>query len=186
MNVRELSIYIGNYLLNTYYSKALPFLIISMVVFILFVILHYFRYHSLKKVSAGLWIFSALLSMEIATLIVTMLVREPIETTIRWRIQPFSSYIMVVEEKSMGMLAQIIMNFIVYIPFGCLLPSCFDVLKKGRYVILITVLCSGGVELIQRLWGIGVFETDDILNNVLGALVGFMVHRLTVLKREKT
>lgn len=185
MNVRELCIYIGNYVINTYFSKTFTFLIISIVVCGFFIMVHYFRNHSLKKDSCRIWALRTLLSMEIATLIVTMLIREPIETTMRWRLQPFASYVMAVEEKSMGMLAQIIMNIIVYIPFGYLLPLCFDAFKKGKRVILVAILCSGLIELIQILSRVGIFEVDDIFNNALGALIGLVIYKLTVFRREK-
>lgn len=185
MNIRELCIYIRNYFVNTYYYKMTSIIIISAVVFLLFIVMHYIKHKSLKNSPLRCWIAKGLLALEIATLVATMLVRGTLGGTRQWRLQPFASYYLMIESKSMGTLSQIIMNIAVYIPFGYLLPCCFEKLKQGKYAILIAFICSGGIEFIQGIAGIGLFEVDDIINNVLGATIGMLVYKLIHLRKMR-
>lgn len=178
MNVRELCIYIRNYLFDFQYFKWIPFLVISALVFGMLAVLHYLGYIKQKeKKRKTLGVF-VLLSFEIAVIIVTTLVRESGIERIEWELQPFASYVKAFREKSMGMTAQILMNIFMYTPLGFLLPYCFESLKKCGYVILVALVCSGSIELIQGFFGLGLFETDDILNNVLGAGLGVMLYKV--------
>lgn len=67
----------------------------------------------------------------------------------------------------------IILNICMFIPFGLLLP--FGI-KKAKYWwvtyvcgLIFTVL----IESVQLITGRGVFECDDVFNNLLGAMIGY-------------
>lgn len=185
MNIRELSIYIRNYFVNTYYYKMTSIIVISTVGFLGFVVVHYIKHRTLNNSSLKSWIAKVIFAIEIATLVSTMLIRGTGISERQWRIQPFASYFLMIESKSMGTLSQIIMNIVVYIPFGFLLPYCFEFFKKGRYAVLMAFLCSGCIEVIQGVTKIGLFEVDDIIHNVLGAVIGVGIYKLCTSKRNK-
>lgn len=70
---------------------------------------------------------------------------------------------------------QIVGNMVMLIPFGSLLPYLF---KKMRSVISITVVgCAFSVfiEIIQFVTGRGLCEVDDVFNNTLGAVIGYLL-----------
>ena len=65
---------------------------------------------------------------------------------------------------------QIVENIILFLPLGFLLPN------DKRY-IFIPVIISIFVELIQYYTLRGYFEFDDILNNSIGTLIGWLIGR---------
>ena len=95
-------------------------------------------------------------------------------------VKPFESYLHAFSSNNAEQQLQIIMNIVMYIPFGILLPYCFRNLEKCRRVIFIALICSISIEMIQRLFCIGLFEVDDIINNVLGATIGVFIYKLTI------
>jgi len=177
MNIRELFIYIKNYIVNTYYYRVIPIITISVVVFLAFVAVHYIKYKSLKGTSPLRWMAKMMLAIVIATLVGTMLLRGISVSEQQWRLQPFASYYYMIENRSMGTLAQIIMNITACVPLGILLPCCFQQFEKWKNMILVVLICFGGVELIQGITRIGLFEVDDIINNVLGAIIGMILKK---------
>ena len=93
-----------------------------------------------------------------------------------------------------GLLKEIILNILLYIPFGYLLPFLWPALaekkdethgKKQRFrwfgkipwkVMLIGLLCSTATEVTQLVFHLGLFEYDDILNNTIGCALGTMLY----------
>lgn len=77
------------------------------------------------------------------------------------------------------LLPQIIANIVLFIPIG----FAFQLLLK-RKPLKTTLLISGGfsllIELVQLVTRKGLFEFDDVIHNVLGALIGYGLYRITV------
>ena len=69
-------------------------------------------------------------------------------------------------------------NVIMFIPLGFLLPRVFPGLQKFRRCILATVLIIIAVELTQLFTLLGSCDIDDLILNVIGAAVGFILHKL--------
>ena len=71
---------------------------------------------------------------------------------------------------------EVFLNILLYIPMGYLLPFIF---KPMRYSVtactLAGFLCSCATEYAQLRWGLGCFQVDDIVNNTIGCLIGFIV-----------
>ena len=80
------------------------------------------------------------------------------------------------------LLYQIILNIILYIPMGYLLPFVCEKLQSPKWVswpvVGIGMLCSILTEAIQFVFCIGLFELDDIMNNTLGCFIGYMIFSL--------
>lgn len=62
---------------------------------------------------------------------------------------------------------QIYMNIFLFVPYGASLRSL-----NVRCPVLIALLTSVLIELAQYVFGLGLCETDDVINNTLGAAVG--------------
>lgn len=76
------------------------------------------------------------------------------------------------KDASIGML---ILNFLLFVPYGFLLPCVFKNLKSnGKKVLLIGFITSFSIEFLQ-LFGGRFAEIDDILVNSLGVFVGFVI-----------
>lgn len=114
---------------------------------------------------------------------ITLLGRE--HSAMTWEWIPFRSWYTVVLDNNIALLTQILANIILFIPFGFLLPCCFAKCRKYRYTVLYAALLSLVIELIQGIAQIGLFETDDIIHNTLGACIGVGCYMAVASIRKK-
>ena len=83
-----------------------------------------------------------------------------------------------------ALLEEIILNILLYIPLGYLLPFVFGKLKPWQ-VVAIAFGCSALTEVIQLVGKIGWFEFDDMLNNTMGCVIGLVMYRCIISRGEK-
>ncbi|MBD5393829.1 MAG: VanZ family protein [Lachnospiraceae bacterium] len=60
------------------------------------------------------------------------------------------------------------------IPFVILLYIIWAPFRRLGWAVLAGFLCSLSIECIQFFTRLGKFETDDIMNNVIGVVIGFL------------
>jgi len=72
----------------------------------------------------------------------------------------------------------IAMNVVAFMPLGFCLPIVSEKHKNFIRVFIISVLLSLGIETLQLYFKVGSFDVDDILMNVSGALLGFILERI--------
>ena len=79
----------------------------------------------------------------------------------------------------------IIGNIVMFIPYGMYMTYYFD-LKRPFLVIILAIVLSTAIEITQYFIG-RVFDVDDILLNVVGAFLGFLIYRIgcRLYKRRK-
>ena len=68
-------------------------------------------------------------------------------------------------------------NILLFIPWGILLPACFVKFRSFRPFAVLTLFVLVVVESIQLFAMLGSFDVEDILLNIIGALIGFGVIR---------
>jgi glycopeptide antibiotics resistance protein len=68
-------------------------------------------------------------------------------------------------------------NLLLLLPWGFLAPVVLPSLRHVRRIVLSGFLISLSAELIQLIFRIGVFETDDILLNTTGAVLGYYLFK---------
>jgi len=82
-------------------------------------------------------------------------------------------------------LANVVGNFVVFIPFGFLVPT----LSKFKFnIIFITLLSfefSLLIEVIQLFTRLGSFDVDDLLLNTLGGCSGYIIYLMARLIKSK-
>lgn len=117
----------------------------------------------------------------------TVIAREQIADFSASSLVPFHSYYVVLKGGEQELLRSNFMNIILFYPAGLLgygiLPTCWS--QKGR-VFAITAFCalfSIGVEVCQYHFALGQAETDDVIHNTLGALIGAAVCTSQIHKR---
>lgn len=66
-----------------------------------------------------------------------------------------------------------IYNIVMFVPLGMFLPLLHSRFKKLIWTMLVAFLFTLGIEFTQLLCNTGIFELDDILNNVFGAWIGW-------------
>ena len=71
----------------------------------------------------------------------------------------------------------IILNILLFVPFGFLLPFWHKRLDKIYIAVPAGFLLTLSVEVVQYLFRLGVFEWDDVFNNTIGAFLGFCAFR---------
>ena len=92
------------------------------------------------------------------------------------RLEPFWSFREAFDGLSirrLGVARSILLNIAITIPLGYLLPGLYQ-RSPHRYqlTILTVLLLSLVTEVVQLITKTGLAETDDVINNVLGALIG--------------
>lgn len=64
-------------------------------------------------------------------------------------------------------------NILLFVPFGALMTGFAKKMRGALASFGLSFTASLGFEIIQFLYGIGEFDVDDIILNVLGALLGY-------------
>lgn len=158
------------------YQTKIPSIIVSaFLILVMFLGLKKLGCVTYKEKSFKANICMVLLSFSIALIFNMTILGRNQEIKYRFRFQPFASWVIAFENKDVVLLLQIIMNIVLFIPLGVLLPCCLTRFEKNKKIILIVAVCSFGIELLQGITRIGMFEVDDILGNVLGAEIGYFM-----------
>ncbi len=95
-----------------------------------------------------------------------------------FRLTPFYSYIEAWHQFKAADWRNIILNIFLFVPFGLMLPFLCKKCEK----MWVTALSGFGftllIELIQLIAKVGIFETDDLMNNTMGTLIGYGFYKL--------
>lgn len=71
----------------------------------------------------------------------------------------------------------IIGNLIIFMPFGLFVSSYLKT-KKFSIILILAIISSLTIEFAQRLIIGRVFDVDDIILNVVGSIIGYLVYLL--------
>lgn len=97
-------------------------------------------------------------------------------------LQPFASYLAVLNGGTKEFLRANFMNITLFYPAGLLgceaLPKQWNKYWKLLLNIAIFLLLSIGIEHFQYRFGLGQAEIDDVIHNTLGVLIGGIVSRI--------
>ena len=73
-------------------------------------------------------------------------------------------------------------NIWLFLPFGA---GLYCMQRRKKAALLMTFLFSVTIETVQYITGFGMAEFDDVFNNTLGGVIGFlMAYEITVLRRR--
>ena len=95
-----------------------------------------------------------------------------------YTLELFWSYKLAIQG-SKGLLVEIILNCIMLIPEGLLLPVVLPSRKRSVkfwLTALFGFMTTCAIELLQLTLMRGLFEFDDIINNFIGILVGYLIY----------
>lgn len=79
----------------------------------------------------------------------------------------------------------IVLNMLMFMPFGFLLPLNFAKIRQLKYIIIFAALFSALIEVGQLLFSRGWCEFDDIFNNTVGAMIGYLVYMIYIKIHKK-
>lgn len=90
---------------------------------------------------------------------------------------PFSSYFCIAENSYLKEVAVInLLNVVMFVPVGVLLKCAF-INNTWKQAILAGSILSTTIELSQFILSRGLCEVDDVIHNVLGCMLGYMLKR---------
>lgn len=161
--------YFYEYILISY-PRLLWVFLFACIIYLLFQVFS-------KKRSKKDIVFRAMLSMACSfVFVMTLFKRGHNGTSVCLR--PFWSYLGAYKYDITELWLQIIMNIAMYIPIGFALPGYFHPLKKLMKTVLLVFVVSATTEMIQGAFQIGQVDIDDVLNNIIGTLIGFGLYHL--------
>lgn len=99
--------------------------------------------------------------------------RTPINESLNLHL--FSSYIDAYNSFSLSQWRNIILNILMFVPLGFILPLLFKKCEKWYIAYSIGLGATLFIEILQHVSKRGVFELDDIVNNALGCIIGYGV-----------
>ncbi|MBP5654565.1 MAG: VanZ family protein [Clostridiales bacterium] len=87
----------------------------------------------------------------------------------------FSEALNTVRVTSVSRLEENLLNILLFVPFGFLVPTMGKKLRKLLIIVFLGMMSSLAVELVQFFTGLGIFDIDDLLNNTIGAFIGYIL-----------
>lgn len=160
------------YIANFYYTyfKSISIIewlfIIGITFLIIFICGKYMKYVNKTITLLTVVNLSVLIMYYLMLLVVTVINRPIYEKNIELKL--FWTYYEYFLTKDDRLLQTICVNIGMFIPIGVLL----NILISCKSSITIAFLGSLFIEALQLITRRGVFEVDDLFNNVLGALIG--------------
>ncbi len=88
-------------------------------------------------------------------------------------LQPFASYRAAWNTMSLRQWQMIGLNIFMFVPLGFLLPVAVPTFRTPWKTMAAGLTATLAIELLQAFTGRGIFEFDDILNNVWGCFIGY-------------
>ena len=163
--------YITNYIIE--YDTGVPNTIIMgilVIIFVTMIVLSLISANGKVFIRNSAWCM--LIGYLFLTICATIIYRE-VSETYRCSFYPFLNYTELYDE----MLAQIILNVVMFIPIGFLLGIAVRNTNTLK-VLGIGCMLSLTIEIIQLVSRRGVFNIDDVIHNTLGCAIGFGIFKL--------
>ena len=132
-----------------------------------------------KFIAAGLFIFY--FSIVIGA---TMLNRGRYEHGMA-QLDLFETYKNAWYEANMVEWRNLALNVLMFCPIGFLLPFTFSCFRNWWATYLAGFECTLFIEILQYIRRCGVFQTDDLFNNAIGAMIGFGCFQLIIFVKNK-
>jgi glycopeptide antibiotics resistance protein len=67
-------------------------------------------------------------------------------------------------------------NIIAFMPMGFLLPIVFKRLNKFQNTVLVSLFFTVLIEVSQYILAVGVSDIDDVILNLAGAVIGYLIY----------
>ena len=171
------------WLLRNYIILALKVVIPILIIFLIGYFLVYKKLlkgtKTIKKTQ--ILLYSVSICYVVIVIGATFFSRMPSDTyNDRMNLNLFSSYVEAYHDIGVVLLNNVllrnlILNIMLFIPLGFLLPMYSDKLKKMYIVVPIGLLATLTIEFTQHFNKYGTFEIDDALNNTIGTLLGYCI-----------
>lgn len=75
-------------------------------------------------------------------------------------------------------------NLVIFIPFGILVPKVFRRVDSVWAMALVTFMTSVVIEIVQFMIECGYSEVEDVIMNVAGGVIGYLIIKVIQSKKE--
>ncbi len=72
-------------------------------------------------------------------------------------------------------------NIEAFMPMGLLLPVNFGRMRKFKKVLFVVLIVTFSIEVLQYITGSGASDIDDVILNVFGGILGYLIYRLVMI-----
>ena len=160
-------------IIRTIYCTDKTIVLLSLVVLSILCSVYKFLYQSKKQNNFIVGI--AFVLCVVIALYPSALIRAGGETR-ELVLEPFRSLKLYFDTGYEEWIRVIVMNIAMFYPLGCVY-ACFNKNKKTKpwMFFVFAFLFSVVIETVQYAFSLGVSETDDVINNTLGALLGYLI-----------
>ena len=86
---------------------------------------------------------------------------------------PFKTIMAGIQRGGLLLNVNVLGNIVAFVPLGVLLPALSRRLSAPAAVLCASAFVSGSIEVLQWLFARRVADIDDVILNVVGALVGY-------------
>ena len=152
-------------------SNSWPTLVVLIIIFIIMRVTVYFKGES-RKFILHEELFN-LLFLTYMLLLFNLVTSQDIQAYTGTNLIPFRE-ILRYDIGTSGFYKQVIGNIILFIPFGFFVSSYCKIKNLGT-ISLVSLLSSFTIEAVQHFIGRS-FDVDDILLNVVGGIIGFLIY----------
>ena len=103
-------------------------------------------------------------------------------------LQPFQSFTEAKQQKEMY--REMLMNVLLFVPFGLCVPFGLNPVREDRafryvvFTVLLALALSAGIEIIQYYFSLGRCETDDVIFNCTGTILGSIAYIIFLINRK--
>ena len=151
-------------------KNAMPYIPIAFAIGIFVMCISFlYQYIRFKKIKFAHSVLLMLLFMQVYMMLaLALLSRTPAD--IRIDLVPGGTW-----DGGLRSEVYIIENIIFFIPYGFLLPASFKRLRSFITIFLICFISSFFIELAQLIFCLGRCQMDDLLANVLGGIIGYIL-----------
>lgn len=101
------------------------------------------------------------------------------------RLKLFYSYLDAWNDFSLMEWRNIILNILMFVPLGMMLPYVHKRFRKAGWTYLAGLGLTLIIEMVQLIFQCGIFEPDDLMNNLAGAMIGYGLYRIVRDFRDK-
>lgn len=117
------------------------------------------------------------------TFYATLLRSEP--TVRQWNLTPLLAWREAYQRFTLQIWLNVLLNVALFVPLGLLLPLLHRAFRRWYAATGAGLALSLGIELAQLFTMRGMFDVDDLINNALGALLGWSVTELALRLRAR-
>ena len=151
-------------------------IILSLLLFVSLCVLVVVLYRSGKIIKVQLAAAIILSAYVIVLLYYTVFGRYSHEEY-TYHIHIYKSYKYLFEQFGRQSLRQVVLNIVMLIPFGFLMPIVIKTKRKYLMTLLSALALILFVESMQLIMQCGTFEVDDIVNNLFGSVIGMLLYK---------